>query len=202
MSSPNQSKDLLRPSLGDRQRSGSSNVQRAPVAGIYGSPPVPNIPLRGAGGSNSATNGNDEDSYGLSRSPAAAATRRVSPRPSSPNLQVPGSGSGAVSHETSPGPSISAADELTEEQKAEIVARHLVDKKGQRRASKSASNVARPSPMSRGQSSQSNNDNDNDDIDDARGTATDEDEEDVERIRNMQMSTDEFPVSFGKYYVL
>ena len=179
MSSPKQRKDnqLLRPELG---RSASSSQRVSP--GIYGSPPViPNIPLRGAAGTTAATvSPNDE----LSRSPA----RRLSPQPSSPNLQVPGAATG--SQEPSPGLN---AEDLTEEQKAEIVARHLVDKKGQRRASRSASNAARPGPMSR--SSSQNNDNGDDDGDEE--AATDE-EDDVERIRHMQMSTDDFPVCTEK----
>ena len=195
MSSPNQRKDdnLLRPELG-RSASSSQRVS----SGVYGSPPViPNIPLRGTAGAGAATAAASEHED-LSRSPA----RRLSPRPSSSNLQVPaGSGSGSASNSQDPSPSLTpnAAEELTDEQKAEIVARHLVDKKGQRRASRSASNAGRPGPMSRSESQTGNNDNVEDD--DGTHTATDE-EEDVERIRHMQMSTEEFPVSRTRHYVI
>ena len=126
-----------------------------------------------------------------------------------PNIPLPASSRrGSHSEEMSsrrptpsPHPSSSNVnEELTDEQKAAIVGRHLVGRQGQRRASRKASNVnASGVAGERGSAAPGEGEEEavaSDEEDSAANAAAsdDNDDEDARRIKHMQESTDEFPV--------
>ena len=169
MSSPSQ---LLRPDVGQRTQSSASGTS-PPAGGI------PNIPLPASSrrGSHSQSAGEESSS----RRPTP------SPHPSSSN--------------------VNDGLELTDEQKAAIVGRHLVGRQGQRRASRKASNVnaggaGASSAVAGGSTSIGKEEEEEEEAvaSDEEGSAAgddddDGDDEDARRVKHMQESTDEFPVS-------